>query len=160
MDPATFDSETIAVAPQARAALAVSLRRLRHDLGKSMSLQLRFAGELADDVSLAEALREDVLYTRRGPSGTMSAFELFDSALPWLTGSQDLPGAPGRRVDLSNDAVFQALVETMRMLSGQRSGIERGDLRGALLRRLVAHVHDGTRCCRELVTRYPEVSGG
>ena len=45
----------------------------RHDLGKYVSLNLRFLGADADRAALREALIADLTQTRRGPSASESA---------------------------------------------------------------------------------------
>ncbi len=160
MDSAAFPSEPVAVAPEASAALRTGLRRLRHDLGKSMSLQLRFAGPGASEAELVEALAQDVIHTRRSPQGSVSARVLFEAARPWLVGEADVPGARGIRVDLSDDEAFRALADAVSELARHEAEIWRGALRGATLERLVAAAHAGTRACRALVDRYPGVAGG
>ena len=152
-------SELLPIPPEVSAALAASVRRLRHDLGKSMSLQLRFAGADADAEILADALRDDVLQTRRGPRGTRSAFELFDGAWPWLVGEAELPEPPGGRVDLSRDPVLMRLAEAIAELRSHRSEIEARSLSQPALTRLVALAHEGTAACKELVVRYGDAAG-
>lgn len=142
------------VAPNARAALAKSLRALRHDLGKSLSLQLRFAGDSASEAERAEALREDVCRTRRGPAGVVSAFDLFDGAWPWMVGLADVPDAPGVRVDLSPDPAAIGLQAAIEALRARRSDIEATTPRGPDLEALIAHAHAGTATCRALTQRY------
>lgn len=59
-----------------------ALRAVRHDLGKYVSFQLRWLPEDAPDAELLDALRNDVLQTRRGPSGTESAPEIWKRLRP------------------------------------------------------------------------------
>ncbi|MEM6925657.1 MAG: hypothetical protein AAF602_01915 [Myxococcota bacterium] len=153
-------SEPVVVAPGALAPLSIALRRLRHDLGKSMSLQLRFAGSQASPVDLVEALQQDVLHTRRDPRGSRSASELFDEAGRWLTGEADLPGASGLRVDLSADPVLRRLAEIIEVLRAHETAIASGAIRDEVLQRLVGLAHEGTARCRELGDRYRGGDGG
>ncbi|MEO0603926.1 MAG: hypothetical protein AAF211_20990 [Myxococcota bacterium] len=153
-------SEPVAVAPGALAPLSIALRRLRHDLGKSMSLQLRFAGPQTKDADLVEALQQDVLHTRRDPRGSRSATSLFDEARPWLTGDADLPATTGVRVDLSADSVMCRLSEIIEVLRAHEAAIAAGTVQGELLRQLVDLAHEGTARCRELGERYRGDDGG
>jgi len=60
-------------------------RVAKHDLGKYVSFQLRWLPADAPDSELLDALRADVLQTRRGPSGSESAPELWARLRPGLS---------------------------------------------------------------------------
>jgi hypothetical protein len=51
--------------------------RLRHDLGKAIVLSRRWLADGASEAELRAALRDDLLRTRRGPDGVVSAFEVW-----------------------------------------------------------------------------------
>lgn len=53
--------------------LVEHVRRLRHDLGKYVSLQVRWLGDDPDPAALREALVQDLAHTRRGPDGSRTA---------------------------------------------------------------------------------------
>jgi hypothetical protein len=61
-------------------------RRVRHDLGKYVHLEARWLGEDADADELREALRTDLLRTRRGPEGHVGCVELWAQLRPTLSG--------------------------------------------------------------------------
>ena len=63
-----------------------ALRKVRHDLGKYVCFQLRWLPGDAGDEELLEALRADVLATRRGPSGTESAVAIWARLRPSVEG--------------------------------------------------------------------------
>jgi len=56
----------------------------KHDLGKYVAFQLRWLAPDASPAELLDALRADVLQTRRGPDGIESAPELWDRLRPPL----------------------------------------------------------------------------
>ncbi|MEQ1566047.1 MAG: hypothetical protein ABMA64_10450 [Myxococcota bacterium] len=60
------------------------VRALRHDLGKYVALQITSLPPDPTTEDLAEAVRADVLATRRGPDRTVAAVELWDAASPAL----------------------------------------------------------------------------
>jgi hypothetical protein len=51
--------------------------RVRHDLGKAVVFEASWLSPAASTGELRAALREDLLRTRRGPSGTASAAEIW-----------------------------------------------------------------------------------
>ena len=53
------------------------LADLHHDIGKAISLNQRWLGQNATEDDRLEAVRDDLLRTRRGPMGTQSAVELW-----------------------------------------------------------------------------------
>lgn len=68
-------------------SLAEATARAKHDLGKYVAFQLRWLGAQASDAELLEALRADVLNTRRGPSGSESAMALWERLRGDLVGA-------------------------------------------------------------------------
>ncbi len=64
--------------------LVERLSRLKHDLGKAISFQLRFLGGSLDPAALREALLQDLGRTRRGPSGESDAVEVWSALRPGL----------------------------------------------------------------------------
>jgi hypothetical protein len=69
------------------------LDRLRHDLGKAIVRQVTWLGADPDPEELRRALTEDLLATRRSPSGATGAVALFEDvgpALAALEGEEDL----------------------------------------------------------------------
>ena len=92
-----------------RAAHAL-LARLKHDLGKYVAFQQRWLGEDPDPAELLEALRADLLATRRGPEGETSAVEVWRAARPVLLGERAVDGVT---VDLRLDEDVAALSEAV-----------------------------------------------
>ncbi len=68
-------------------SLSEATARAKHDLGKYVAFQLRWLAPDASDGELLEALRADVLNTRRGPAGRESAVELWSRLRPTLAGA-------------------------------------------------------------------------
>lgn len=110
----------------AREPLRDHLSRLRHDLGKYVSLQVRWLGEGADPGALRQALAADLLETRRGPQEVTDAPTLWAQLRPALAGEAPLEG--GVIVDLSADADFRRLDEAMvriaEVVRDLRSGVD------------------------------------
>jgi hypothetical protein len=68
--------------PAALAALLPRLVDLRHDLGRYIVFEQRFAGADAELGALRAAVQSDLLRTRRGPAGDRSAWELWEELRP------------------------------------------------------------------------------
>lgn len=97
----------------------------RHDLGKYICFNLRFAGPSASDAELLEALRADLLSTRSGPQGDVDALAVWAGLAPGL--------AP-LRPDPDLDAVDAALAELTPQLDALRAGaLDRPDLEALAL---------------------------
>lgn len=62
--------------------LVEMLADVRHDLGKYLTLGVRFAGEEPGEHDLREALRSDLLRTARRPSGDEAAWEVWARLRP------------------------------------------------------------------------------
>jgi hypothetical protein len=65
-------------------SLSDATARAKHDLGKYVAFQLRWLGPDCTDVDLLEALRADVLQTRRGPNGVETAMSIWSRLRPDL----------------------------------------------------------------------------
>ena len=140
--------------PSARAALSDHVARLKHDLGKYVSMQQRWLGPDPPEDALRDALTSDLLSTRRGPLETVDAPTVWAEFRPLLVGDEALPG--GGRVDLRGDSDFEALdgamrgvsraVEALRtdsldrdgLFAGHRAAMEAADACRELARRLGA----------------------
>ena len=141
----------IPVEPEAREALAAHLSRLRHDLGKYVSLQVRWLGDDADPASLREALAADLLATRRGPSGTVDALALWAEFRPALFGEAPLPDGP--TVDLTGDADLARLDAGMAEIALAIAGLRAGDLDAEGVRRGAGAAARVAEACRALWAR-------
>lgn len=81
--------------------LLEAVKAARHDVGKYVAFQLRWLPEDAPAGELLEALRADVLQTRRGPSGTESAPQVWARVRPPLAGL-DLHGIDAAMSELTD----------------------------------------------------------
>jgi len=98
---------TVEDLPSSQRQVALALvNRLRHDLGKYVSFQARWVGPSASDQELADAVRADLVETRRGPAGVVSARQLWAEIRPALTGQGLLDG---EGVDLSLDPAISEI---------------------------------------------------
>ncbi len=95
------------VDPNALGPLADHVGRLKHDLGKYVSLQARWLADDATGEERRKALEADLLSTRRGPDGSQEATSVWAEFRPGLIGEADLGG--GARADLSDDPELRAL---------------------------------------------------
>ena len=71
------------------ATLEEAASRARHDLGKYISFAARWVEPSADIEALRSALEEDLLHTRKGPSGVVGAVELWAELRGPLVGVSD-----------------------------------------------------------------------
>lgn len=63
---------------------AEATQRARHDLGKYICFEARWLPDHADAAALRQALAQDLLKTRAGPSGTTDAITLWAQLKPTL----------------------------------------------------------------------------
>ncbi|HEY1252298.1 MAG TPA: hypothetical protein VGH97_14030 [Thermoanaerobaculia bacterium] len=94
--------------------------RLRHDLAKAIRFSAPEVLE-TDTEALRARLHADVATTRRGPSGTHSAAEVFDAW--WREESRHFGGALARRVD-----EIARTVEEIRGLAARLPSLARPEL--------------------------------
>ena len=100
--------------PADQGALRRHAARLKHDLGKYVSFQARWLPDSASVEMVAEAVRADLLSTRRGPAGEQDALEVWQGFRPVLVGEQHIDG---QLVDLSDAPAFRHLDEAMQRLA-------------------------------------------
>jgi len=132
-------------------AVEALLGRLKHDLGKYVSLQARW---LAPDATVAErreALATDVLQTRRGPDGTTTAHQVWAPFRAVLFGEEDL--VPGVPIDLSADPDVARIAQAMTALQPTVVALRSGELSDAAVEPALGHCHDVAAACRDLVRR-------
>lgn len=104
-------------------ALSEPLARLRHDLGRYVSLQVRWLGDDPDPDALREALAADLLQTRRGPSGAVDALAVWGELRPALA---ELAGDPDfARIEVGMAGVARA-IDGLRAGDLDRDGVRRG----------------------------------
>lgn len=137
--------------PEVRRALADHLSRLRHDLGKYVSLQVRWLGEDPDPAALREALEADLLGTRRGPSGTVDALAVWAEFRPALVGEAPLPDGP--LVDLRGDPDLARLDAGMAEIARVVAALRADDLDADGVRRGARAAAEVAEACRALWTR-------
>ena len=100
--------------PVLHAALEVA-QRLKHDLGKYITLQSRWLPPEADRPSRLDALRADLLETRRGVDGQATASDVWQHFRAQLFGEVALDG--GAHVNLSEDEDVRSIDDHMTQLA-------------------------------------------
>ncbi|MBN2798957.1 MAG: hypothetical protein JXX28_07395 [Deltaproteobacteria bacterium] len=123
--------------------LVALVGRLRHDLGRYMAFQLRAVGDGAPHTLLCEALRADLLQTRRGPAGVERAVDLWDRALPALERSAARQLQPFEdlrremeRVRSCTDLLERGALSPPQALAGRKAALAAADALRALHTRL------------------------
>ena len=106
--------------------------RVRHDLGKYVHLEARWLGEDAIEADYREALRTDLLRTRRGPAGDE------DCAALWATLRPTVSAFDTHEID----GLMAGIAGRMRSLDS---------LGLAALRELAREAHMLGEACRRLV---------
>lgn len=119
--------------------------RLRHDLGKYVTMAARWLPDDPAEAELRAALSDDLLHTARGPAGDRSAAEV------WAGLRGEWEGAP------------PALAARVRELDERVARLDAGarrldDLRLPELRELAAEAAGVSALCRELVAAAREGS--
>ncbi|MCP4804464.1 MAG: hypothetical protein GY913_20725 [Proteobacteria bacterium] len=116
-------------------SLLQAAKAARHDVGKYIAFQLRWLPDDAPADELLEALRSDVLRTRRGPSGVESAPQVWARVREPLS-SLDLHGIDTPMAEL--EAALGGLEDGTLQLSELRvlraRAIEVSDALGVLFR--------------------------
>lgn len=139
------------VPPSARRALVAHVARMKHDLGKYVALRQRWLGADAPLHERLEALVDDLLATRRGPSGTLDALSVWGEFRPGLLG--EAPLEEGCRVDLSADPDVRAIDAAMAELSRVLPALRAGEVGEALIDRAGAAAREVADRCRALDRR-------
>lgn len=136
--------------PAERRAAHALLSRLKHDLGKYVAFQQRWLGDDPDPTELLDALRADLLATRRGPEGEVSAVDVWGAARPALLGERPVDGI---HVDLRHDADVVELTAQVSELESWMPEL-RGDApSAACLERCRALALNIADACRRLERR-------
>jgi len=143
-----------ALSTRSRRALAEHLGRLRHDLGKYISLQTRWAGPDASAAVLLAAVRADLLHTRRGPAGVVDAPTVWVEFRVHLVGQAPL--SDGAWVDLTSDGDFGRLDAAMVEVTAVVCELRRGAGDTALVGRGVDAARVVAQSCRALHRRARE----
>lgn len=127
--------------------------RLKHDLGKYISFQARWLEADAGSDARRQALRDDLLRTRRGPAGEASAAAVWRSFQARL---DELP--PHVRSAVVAEPAWQTIASAMRALEPVTVAVA-GDPPDELVDRgldLAASVSSG---CRALLARVTALRG-
>lgn len=144
--------------PALRAALVEHVRRLRHDLGKYVQLQVRWLPPEASLAERREAVCADLLRTRRGPGGVVGAAELWARSRGALVGEGRLAGQ-ATRVDLSRDPSVRALDAAMERLRELQPELEAGTANAAQVDDAAELAGSIARAVRDLHRRLVAESG-
>lgn len=114
--------------------------RLRHDLGKAIVLSRRWLADDASEQDLCAALRDDVLRTRRGPDGVVSAFDV------WAARRGEVAAAfPDHDAVRVIDAAMVALAQDRASLAGD------APMASGVLARVAEQTDAVEGACRALV---------
>lgn len=132
-------------------ALGSHVARLRHDLGKYVSMQVRWLGEGASPEALRDAVMADLLTTRRGPRGVQTALAVWAEFRPALLGEQEL--VEGVHVDLSEDSDVRQLVHHMAIIAEVSAGLQTGLADGGTIGRGAEAARNVAEACRSLGRR-------
>lgn len=129
-------------------ALAGVCEHLRHDLGRYIAMQSRFVSPSADASTRRTALCDDLLATRRGPSGTLDAARIFAPAAAVLSGCAPIVG--DRVVDLRAVPQVARLFRAMRVVDDLIGELRAGVLSDAQLDDAIASAIEASDACRTL----------
>lgn len=140
-----------ALDPAVRAALGEHTARLKHDLGKYVSLQARWLPPDASPDERRAALAADLLTTRRGPEGEVDAVALWRELRRPLVGEADLDG--GGRADIAADPAVAAIDAAMVVLEGLVPALRAGTAADADVRRGAEAAATVAEACRDLHRR-------
>jgi hypothetical protein len=139
---------------EARRALEELAGRLRHDLGRYVAFQARWLPPDATPGERLQALRDDVLATRRGPDGATDAFRIWEPYDRILRGQAPL--AEGLVMDLTPLPQVRRIQDAIETLAGLRPGLEAGDLPPEQVEVGLDAARAIATACRRLHTRVRE----
>lgn len=135
-----------------REALLELIARLKHDLGKYIAFQIRWVEDSDPFAERRRALEADLLETRRGPSGTVDAFEVWQEFRPFLFGQVPVPGR-SIATDLSQEAEIMTISNAMRVISDVIDVLRDGTVSERDVRRGSAAALEVSEACRTLLRR-------
>ena len=136
------------LASPVRAAVVEHVARIKHDLGKYVAFQVRWLPEEAGHEERLQALRADLLATRRGPDGELDASALWRQLRPALVGEEEL--AAGLRVDLRGHPDLERLDGAMAMVDGVLDRLRAGQQDEELVERGIAAARSVAEAVRAL----------
>ena len=134
-----------------RPALVEHVARLKHDLGKYVSLRIRWLPERATDEERRSAVVADLLSTRTGADGVRDAWAIWTELSPELLGQRAL--ADGSPVDLAADPEVMALTREMTEIARVVAELRSGTADDAWVRRGMRAALRVTEACRSLDQR-------
>ncbi|MCB9745547.1 MAG: hypothetical protein H6740_23410 [Alphaproteobacteria bacterium] len=79
-------------------------RRAKHDLGKYVAFEARWLPEDAPDAEWVEALRADLLHTRRGPEGSEGAASIWARLRPSLPECAEVQAVDARVIEITENS--------------------------------------------------------
>lgn len=139
------------VAAESLGPLTEFVGRLKHDLGKYVSLQARWLGDGAPVAERRKALEADLLSTRRGPDGSQAATSVWLEFRPGLVGLADLGG--GARADLSDDPDLVRLDHNMSIVEEVSEALRRSAADDDIVELGCAAALTVAETCRSLARR-------
>jgi hypothetical protein len=137
------------------AALDAFLGRMKHDLGKYVSLQMRWLAEEASLEDRERALKADLLATRRGPQGTQDALSVYREFRPVLMGDEPLSAGivmnlSAHPMVVSLDAAMEEVARIAHVLTDSAVGEDDIDRGGRAALTVSNHCRDLYRLVRKL----------
>lgn len=138
-----------------RAALLLLCDRIKHDIGRYVTLQQRWLASDATDDERVEAIIADVLHTRRDELGSTDVVALWRGHAPALLGKIALSARP---VDLSADHDVASLEALMARLQQVIDAVRAGQLfdarqASAICGQVAQHVNALSRRARAAARR-------
>lgn len=101
-------------------------KRAKHDLGKYVAFEARWLPPEASDAELLEALRADLLQTRRGPDGSEGAAAIWARLRPTLPDCAEVQAVDAHVIEITEN----------------ESALRRGEIQRAQLDALAAAARD------------------
>lgn len=142
--------------PLAHAALVETVARLKHDLGKYVCFQARWLAPDASFDDVRAALEADLLATRRGPDGVVSAPDVWAGLRAPLVGAEPLPG--GSVVDLSAHPELRRIDAAMVTVTEAVAALRADTLTPDLAAGALAAARDVADACQKLVRELRDAS--
>lgn len=139
-----------------RPAVLSLVTRLKHDLGKYVAFQARWLADDASEAERVQALRDDLLATRRGPEGSEDAVSVWTPYAEALTGTRPLDD--GELVDLAADPDVQRLTLAMDRVRATLERLRAGAVPSAAVQEGLTAARDVAAACRDLHRRAREAS--
>lgn len=143
-----------AIGDQAMGDLLELGLRLKHDLGKHITMEQRWQSEAASSADRLTSLSTDVLATRRGPAGSSNAFQIWAEFRDQLAGVESV--SEGLRVNLLNWPELINIEMNIASLRDVSVGLENRTLTDEQLDRAELATQEVAGSCRKFVSRLRE----